>query len=259
MDGLYTDNKFYINITMHPDLEKLIELVVADGQITEKERSVVVIKAIELGVDTDEAEIYMDGRLHQVNQINKQVVFPAPPLEKKSTKEGNEKKCPACGATVESFTINCKECGHEFRNTSAVSSIIVLSSLLDAILNEGTKDKYEDGIIETDTKWERIGKQQRADRVARDRDGKRAHRQAQTIVNFPIPNNKEDILEFLAVALPKGRPRGFWNNTLHFEDILQPAWKTKCEEIIIKARFSMKDDKKILDQIEFYAKELKIK
>ena len=36
------------------------------------------------------------------------------------------------------------------------------------------------------------------------------------------------------------------------------AWKAKCEQVIIKARFSMKDDKKTLDEIEEYAKQLKI-
>ena len=60
---------------MHAELEKLIEMVIADGQITEKERAVVIKKAIELGVDPDEAEIYLDGKLHLINQVNKQVIF----------------------------------------------------------------------------------------------------------------------------------------------------------------------------------------
>lgn len=38
-----------------------------------------------------------------------------------------------------------------------------------------------------------------------------------------------------------------------------PVWKAKCEQIIMKAKFSMKDDKKILEEILEYAKELKIK
>jgi len=38
-----------------------------------------------------------------------------------------------------------------------------------------------------------------------------------------------------------------------------PVWKSKCEQIIMKAKFSMKEDKKALDEIMEYAKELKIK
>lgn len=53
---------------MHADLEKLIDMIVADGQVTEKEREVVMKKATELGVNPDEAEIYLDGRLHQITE-----------------------------------------------------------------------------------------------------------------------------------------------------------------------------------------------
>lgn len=231
---------------MNAELEKLIELVVADGQVTEKERSFVIKKAIELGIDTDEAEIYLDGRLHQVNQTNKQVVFPAPPLENKSNKEGELKKCPSCGSIVQSFNTKCSECGHEYRNTSAVSSISVLSSRLEAILNEN--------MLGSDTESKELGVFARMDKV-----NDIAHKQAQTIVNFPIPNTKEDILEFLSFALPKAKPRSFWANNINGEDTIQPAWRTKCEEIILKARFAMKEDKKTLEEIERYAKELKIK
>ncbi len=36
---------------MHPDIEKLIDLALADGQITDKERNVILKKAVELDVD----------------------------------------------------------------------------------------------------------------------------------------------------------------------------------------------------------------
>ena len=37
---------------------------------------------------------------------------------------------------------------------------------------------------------------------------------------------------------------------------MKKAWAAKCEQIIIKARFSMKDEKKTLEEIEHYAKQL---
>ena len=37
------------------------------------------------------------------------------------------------------------------------------------------------------------------------------------------------------------------------------TWFQKCEQIVMKARFSMKDDKKTLEDINYYAKELGIK
>jgi hypothetical protein len=37
-----------------------------------------------------------------------------------------------------------------------------------------------------------------------------------------------------------------------------PVWKTKCEQIIIKAKFALKDDPKTMEEINYYAKELEI-
>ena len=91
---------------MHPEIEKLIDFALADGQITEKERNVILKKALELGVDADEVEMVLDGRLHQLEASK--------PKEKE--KVGNIKTCPACGASVKAFQPKCDDCGHEFNN-----------------------------------------------------------------------------------------------------------------------------------------------
>lgn len=93
---------------MHPEIEKLIDLAIADGQITDKERNVILKKATELGIDADEVEMVLDGRLHQLEK-NK-------PKDKE--KVGTIKTCPACGAAVKPFTDECAECGHAFRHDS---------------------------------------------------------------------------------------------------------------------------------------------
>ncbi len=50
---------------MHPEIDKLIDLALADGQITEKERNVILKKAAELGVDADEVEMILGGKMSQ--------------------------------------------------------------------------------------------------------------------------------------------------------------------------------------------------
>lgn len=55
------------------DLDKLIDAVVADGVITEKERVVIVKKATAAGYDADEVEILLDGRLHEKQAAQKPV------------------------------------------------------------------------------------------------------------------------------------------------------------------------------------------
>ena len=83
------------------------------------------------------------------------------------------------------------------------------------------------------------------------------------ISSFPVPNTKDDILEFLSLAFPKAKSKGNFltkNNPEYIEhNEFVSVWKAKCEQVIMKAKFSMKDDKKALDEIMQYAKELGIK
>ena len=78
------------------------------------------------------------------------------------------------------------------------------------------------------------------------------------IQNFPIPNTKEDILEFLALALPLAKKTGFFEQD-EVKKEMYPIWKAKCEQIIMKARFSMKDDPETLAEINEYGKQIGIK
>jgi hypothetical protein len=50
-------------MNLSKELQKLIEIAVADGQISEKEKKVLLKRAIEEGVDEDEFEMYLDSRL----------------------------------------------------------------------------------------------------------------------------------------------------------------------------------------------------
>jgi hypothetical protein len=92
---------------MHPEIEKLIDLALADGQVTEKERNVILKKAAELGVDRDEVEMILDGKLHQIHATKNTI--------NTNTKEGIIKKCPHCGASIKAFSEKCEACGEQFR------------------------------------------------------------------------------------------------------------------------------------------------
>ena len=108
---------------MNPEIENLIDLALADGQITEKERNVILKKAAELGVDADEIEMVIDGRLHQL-ETNK---------PKQKEKVGNIKTCPACGAEVKALKLKCDDCEHEFINNSSNSNLTQLEKKLASV------------------------------------------------------------------------------------------------------------------------------
>ena len=80
-------------------LEKLIELALADGELTEKEKQILFKKAEAEGIDLDEFEMVLEARIFEKTK-NKTTETAASP---KSDKLGDVKKCPACGAIAESF------------------------------------------------------------------------------------------------------------------------------------------------------------
>ena len=107
-----------------PELEQLIQYALADGVLTDKERAVLMKKAEAAGADLDEFEMILEAKLHEAKKA-------AAP--KASNKEGEVRKCPHCGSPVSSFRSTCQECGHEFRNTTAVRSATDLFERLQAL------------------------------------------------------------------------------------------------------------------------------
>lgn len=226
-----------------PQLEQLIDMAVADGELTEKERQILYKRAEAFGIDRDEFDMVLEARLFKAGQklqpqpAMQQPSQATPPPPPRSDKHGDVRKCPACGAVVESFTTRCPTCGHEFSNIAANSSIQQLFDMLNNV------EKESKGNV-----WSELG-------FGGDKDGRR---RKSIIQNFPIPTTKEDILEFLALAVPLARKPGFWSDDEMAKE-MYPTWKAKCEQIIMKAKFSLKDDTETLAMIKEYADELKIK
>lgn len=239
-------------------LDKLIEMALMDGELTEKEKQVLFKNAETMGVDLDEFEMVLDAKLYEKQQTMKAATpsVAAP----KSDKFGDVKKCPACGAIAQSFQTKCSDCDHEFRNIESTSSI---------------KDFFRDyQKIEGSVNVEKTGG---IFGFIDDSEGKRQKqvfsKKKEFIMHFPIPNTKEDLIEFLSMAMPMAMPAkkgvfGFLKNASakfgddqnkNWNHLIAGVWMQKCEQIIMKSRFSMKEDKKTLEEINNYTKELGIK
>lgn len=242
-------------------LEALIDHALADGELTEKEKQVLFKRAEAMGIDLDEFEMVLDARLYGHNKttntplVNTNEGTAAP----SSNKFGDIKKCPACGAMVQSFTTRCVECGYEFQNIGTSQGIERLFEILNTIETQPKEStprpqKSSGGFLSQltemsrnadDAMWEQYG-------------GREKILQKKNIIqNFPIPTTKNDIIEFLTLAVPLAKV-SFWSTDFAAKE-LAPVWKRKCEQIIMKAKFAMKDDKETLVEIAHYAKELKIK
>lgn len=246
---------------MTEKLEKLITYAIADGVITDKEREILVKNANEEGIDIDEFEMILEGRLFEKQQELKIINSPQTTSvsQNKSNKEGEVKKCPSCGSPVASFKSSCFECGHEFRNVDSVSSITKLASILDEI-ERAECERFNEANQSNDNS-ESFGKRNLRESMDKQRfDVLISQKKSQAIVNFPVPNSKEDIFEFLAQSYSKGKPVGFFTGDQSIQArALRNAWNTKCKEVIIKGKFLFSEEPKTISELEHYSQELQKK
>jgi len=249
---------------MNTELERLIDFALADGRLTDEKKEILYRKAKELNVPLDEFEMVLEGKKYM---RHKEILRQHSPTQETGTsKEGVNKTCPSCGIETLTFATTCSHCGHEYRNVEVAKSVREFLEKFEALDKEYAAS-HKDSMSRF--------KGAIADRVSGG-DSIDARRK-RLIANFPIPNMKEDILEFLAMAVPKAKVDSFpdriikifsgkgggsggWSITEKLKQREYAViWYEKCEQIIMKARFSMKDDKKTLNEVEYYAKQLGIR
>lgn len=236
-------------------IENLISAALADGELTEKEKQILFKNAEAQGIDLDEFEMVLDAKLvtlkKQEAALSKQqelelakakAAAQASPAAPKSDKYGDVRKCPACGAIVPSLKAKCPECGHNFSSIAGNSSIERLMNMLlevEANDNESAFSKFISTFFNPTS-------------------NKVARQKANIISNFPVPNTKEDILEFISQAESKAESTGFRAATT--EDlVLNKVWKDKLKQVLIKGRIVLKDDPEAMETIERCCKKFKVK
>lgn len=196
-------------------LEELIDAALADGVLTEKEKQVLFKKAQEMGIDLDEFEMVLDSRLVKIKKSEEEKAQSSAP---KSNKLGDVKKCPACGAIVQSYLGSCPECGYAFENIGANSSAQELARKCEEIKKEEARKSANESL---ERQYE-ISYAFKKTIVA-------------TIKNFPVPNTKADLFEFITTMHSKAEDRS--------EDIeIRKAYSLKYVECIVKAKLLFSND-----------------
>ena len=243
-------------------IENLINLALADGELSEKEKQILFKKAEAAGIDLDEFEMVLDAKLFEKQKSDKPVTA-AP----KSDKLGDIRKCPACGSIVQSFTTKCSDCGTEFRNIEASQNITKFFEKLDELESNRKENLYDNQKQDSGTSvgtlikwwffwWILIPLKLITFVLNKSKPSKWSttdSRKEEMIMNFPVPNSREEIIEFITLSVSKiqnisvtkrfddeGKYIAKWNS----------IWKKKAEQVFTKAKLSMTDDKATIQSIE---------
>lgn len=163
-------------------------------------------------------------------------VFSQAPTEESEspTKETKPKsgitRCPACGEIVDKNAVICPSCGFGIRDV-ADGSIALLSQKLDLIESKRPQKRKKD---ENDTI------------SATD------ERKISLIRSWPIPTNKDDLIEFAAMASGNcvAPPNDHMYRTA--EDALADAWRSKFHQAYAKAEhlFGNSEDFVLLEKLK---------
>lgn len=245
------ESKTENNIIYDPRIERLIDAAVVDGVLTDQEKQVLYKNASEAGYDLNEFEVYVNAKLFSAQ---KKLSTPV----QKSNKYGDIRKCPNCGAVVETFTAICPSCGYAFQNVGTVSSFENLSRKLEALDNSREPEKTSANPLTFYTRT--LNLSVFGDSII--------SKKAALITGWPVPSTKEDILEFLTMASPLAVKTSKWSSYSSKAAQIDPrdtrgtlgtAWYNKCKQLVKKARIVLRDDKEAITQVEEIAQQLKIK
>lgn len=156
------------------------------------------------------------------------------------TKNLTVKKCPSCGANIEGLQGKCPYCGSTFEGMKAGSSMEKLAKAIEKATRE-CKERYANAVVEMEKA------KAQSNRKASIWDENHVYDDTDEVVagiirNFPVPNTKTDLIEFILALKPK--TQGF------DADEVKDAYFAKYKECLGKARYLFPDDGDIVHLLE---------
>jgi len=200
------------------EMEALIQATLEDGKLEENEKAALIKRAQKEGIDLDELEIYINSLLQKrKRELNKENEV-REEKNQQAMKEAFGQVCPNCGKQVPPLTIKC-DCGYEFTKGKTVSSAQLLFEKLNNIqLTEAEIDSCSSVVKEEVDKEYRVVYDANGNVVKKVDEDKikklKEKKKHEIISSFPVPNTKEDIIEFLALAAPNAKMKGGFFGTV---------------------------------------------
>ena len=171
------------------ELENLIQATLEDGVLEEYEKAALVKRAQNEGVDLTELEIYIQSILQKRKKEQAQEEDAKQAEIDKKKMEALGPVCPKCHKQVPPMTLKC-DCGYEFTNNKKNSSVQLLFEKVSKIQSQPLKN------TDSMTPEYRGEMKQRTEQIL------------SLIQLCPVPNTKEDIIEFLSLAISNSKLKG---------------------------------------------------
>lgn len=194
------------------EMEALIQATLEDGKLEDNEKAALIKRAQNEGVDIDELEIYINSLLQKRQRELDKEKDAREEKHEQAKKEAFGRVCPNCGKQVPPLTLKC-ECGYEFTKGSHVSSIQLFFEKINNIqLSEAEIDSCSDVVEEKRGSSYYPVKDANGNIVKKVDEDKvrelKKKKETDIISSFPVPNTKEDIIEFLSLAAPNSKTKG---------------------------------------------------
>lgn len=249
------------------ELESLIQATLEDGKLEDYEKAALAKRAQAEGVDLAELEIYINSLLQRrARELYQKREEEWNELSKQK-KEAFGRVCPSCGAQVQAMTLRC-DCGYEFTNAKAVSSVNLLYDKLNSVTLTAEEEKT-------------VKKATTAEEQDMLRKNMLIEKKISIISTYPVPNSKEDLLEFLSISVSEANKKlsfleqkknvlilvliagivipvcgwiigfGLTDRMTFSEEKLVKAWRAKCEQILLKGR-SLRGDAEFTQQLNYF-------
>lgn len=106
------------------ELTDLLQQYMTDGNITEKERAVLLRKAEAMNVDKDEFDLYIDAEIQKIDQKADAI-----------KRQSKGKLCPFCDASIPVLADKCPECGGSITPEATKELEEIINKLEDALVN----------------------------------------------------------------------------------------------------------------------------
>ena len=237
-------------------LEKLIEMALMDGELTEKEKQILFKKAESFGVDLDEFEMVLEAKVFEMQKLqgqnvaSKEVTAPFQPNHKekgvssiqlliKSLDECERNRMRDLREEVEWLKNNHKKPFSKklLKMTGKIAKSFLPGGELISELEEEFGEKE-------------LTLKEKIREAEREAGYEIIEKQEELISDFLVSTDKDDMLEFLSVAVLKVQ------NKKNKESGLAKAWKDKCKKVIKTAKKTFVNDLDVLSKLEMYEIEL---